>query len=55
MTSDFIDFMIDLFRPVVNVNNGCIHKHDLIYVPFLLVIVILGTWIGKKPQLYSIG
>jgi uncharacterized membrane protein YfcA len=47
-TSAFIDFMIDLSRTVVYYNNGYIHKHDLIYVPFLFVIGVLGTWIGKK-------
>lgn len=47
-TSAFIDFMIDLSRTVVYYNNGYIHKHDLIYVPFLFVIGILGTWLGKK-------
>lgn len=47
-TSAFIDFMIDLSRTVVYYNNGYIHKHDLIYVPFLIVIGIVGTWLGKK-------
>lgn len=47
-TSAFIDFMIDLSRTVVYYNNGYIHKHDLIYLPFLVVIGIVGTWIGKN-------
>lgn len=47
-TSAFIDFMIDLSRTVVYYNNGYIHKHDLIYVPFLIVIGVVGTWLGKK-------
>ncbi len=47
-TSAFIDFLIDFSRTFVYYYNGYIHKHDLIYVPFLIVIGILGTAIGKK-------
>jgi uncharacterized membrane protein YfcA len=47
-TSAFIDFMIDFSRTFVYYNNGYIHKHDLKYVPFLLVIGLLGSFIGKK-------
>ena len=51
-TSAIIDFMIDFTRTIVYYKNGFIHKHDLIYVPFLLVIGILGTYIGKKILVY---
>ncbi|RED44995.1 sulfite exporter TauE/SafE family protein [Seonamhaeicola aphaedonensis] len=47
-TSAFIDFLIDFSRTFVYYYNGFIHKHDLIYVPFLLVIGIIGTAIGKR-------
>ncbi|MFZ6052056.1 sulfite exporter TauE/SafE family protein [Halocola ammonii] len=47
-TSAFIDFLIDFSRTFVYYYNGYIHKHDLIYVPFLIVIGIVGTSIGKK-------
>lgn len=47
-TSAFIDLFIDLSRSVVYYKNGYIHKHDLIYVPFLFVIGIVGTYIGKR-------
>lgn len=47
-TSAFIDFMIDFTRTFVYYKNGYIHDHDLIYVPFLLVIGLVGTYIGKK-------
>ena len=47
-TSAFIDFMIDFSRTFVYYFNGYIHKHDLIYVPFLFVIGIVGTALGKK-------
>lgn len=47
-TSAFIDFMIDFSRTVVYYQNGYIHAHDLKYVPFLILIGVLGTFIGKK-------
>ena len=47
-TSAFIDFLIDFSRTFVYYYYGFIHKHDLIYVPFLLIIGIVGTAIGKK-------
>ncbi|GGD45435.1 sulfite exporter TauE/SafE family protein [Muriicola marianensis] len=47
-TSAFIDFMIDFTRTFVYYQNGYIHDHDLIYVPFLLLIGIVGTFLGKK-------
>jgi len=47
-TSAFIDFMIDFTRTIVYYNNGYIHQHDLKYVPFLFVIGILGSFLGKK-------
>lgn len=51
-TSAFIDFMIDFSRTFVYYFNGYIHKHDLIYVPFLLVIGLLGSYLGKKILAY---
>lgn len=51
-TSAFIDFMIDLSRTFVYYHNGYIHKHDLKYIPFLLVIGLLGSFIGKKILVY---
>jgi len=47
-TSAFIDFMIDFSRTIVYYKNGYIHQHDLKYVPFLFVIGLLGSFIGKK-------
>jgi uncharacterized protein len=51
-TSAFIDFVIDFTRTIVYYNNGYIHAHDLKYVPFLLIIGIVGTYIGKKILVY---
>ena len=47
-TSAFIDFLIDFSRTFVYYYNGFIHNHDLIYIPFLIVIGFIGTAIGKK-------
>jgi uncharacterized membrane protein YfcA len=51
-TSAFIDFMIDFSRTFVYYNNGYIHTHDLKYVPFLFVIGVVGSFIGKKILVY---
>lgn len=47
-TSAAIDFMVDFSRTIVYYQNGYIHGHDLKYVPFLFLIGIVGTYIGKK-------
>lgn len=51
-TSALIDFLIDFSRVFVYYYNGFIHKHDFMYVPFLIVIGIIGTAIGKKIVFY---
>ena len=51
-TSAIIDLIIDLSRTFVYWGNGYIHQHDLIYVPFLLVIGLVGSYIGKKVLVY---
>ncbi len=47
-TSAFIDLLIDATRTVVYYQNGYIQKEILIYIPFLLLIGLVGTFIGKK-------
>ncbi|APZ45477.1 anion permease [Polaribacter reichenbachii] len=47
-TSAIIDLGVDSTRAVIYFFNGYMHKHDLYLVPILLVISVLGTWIGKK-------
>lgn len=51
-TSAAIDMMIDLTRTVVYYQNGFIHQHDMIYVPFLFVIGLLGSLLGKQLLAY---
>lgn len=47
-TSAIIDLAIDSSRSIVYSLNGYVHKHDLYLIPILLVVSILGTFIGKK-------
>lgn len=47
-TSAFIDFVIDFSRTFIYMGNGYIHQHDLIYVPFLFLIGMIGTYFGKR-------
>ncbi|MFN4027915.1 MAG: sulfite exporter TauE/SafE family protein [Flavobacterium sp.] len=51
-TSAAIDMMIDLTRTVVYYKNGFIHQHDMIYIPFLFVIGLLGSYLGKQLLAY---
>jgi uncharacterized membrane protein YfcA len=46
-TSAFIDFGIDATRTVVYYQNGYIHAHDMKYIPVLLVLGFIGTYIGR--------
>jgi uncharacterized membrane protein YfcA len=46
-TSAVIDLAIDSSRAVVYTINGYVHTHDLYLIPILLVVSIIGTWIGK--------
>lgn len=47
-TSAVIDLGIDASRSVVYSLNGYVHQHDLYLIPILLVVSIVGTYIGKK-------
>ena len=47
-TSAAIDLGIDLSRTVVYVYNGYLNKTNIVYVPVLLLIGFIGTYLGKK-------
>lgn len=47
-TSAAIDLAIDASRAGVYVYNGYVKKEHLIYLPFLLLIGLVGSWLGKK-------
>lgn len=47
-TSAFIDLFIDMTRTVVYFENGFIKRNELVYLPFLIAIAIIGSWIGKR-------
>lgn len=46
-TSAAIDMGIDITRSMVYFLNGYLNKTTLIYIPFLLIIGFIGTFIGK--------
>jgi hypothetical protein len=47
-TSACIDLAIDSSRSVVYAYNGYVHRHDMYLIPLLLIVSIIGTYIGKK-------
>lgn len=51
-TSAIIDLAIDASRSFVYYANGYIHVHDLYLIPILLVVSVIGTFIGKKILFY---
>lgn len=46
-TSAVIDLAVDSSRAVVYNYNGFVHRHDLYLIPILLVVSIVGSYIGK--------
>ena len=46
-TSAFIDFGVDSSRAIIYVWNGYFKKEHIIMIPFLIVISLLGSWLGK--------
>lgn len=46
-TSAAIDFMVDSSRAVIYYYNGYMHYEDLYIVGLLVIVAIVGTWIGK--------
>lgn len=46
-TSAAIDMGIDLSRAAVYFRNGYVHRHDVLWIPLLVVVAVLGTWIGR--------
>ena len=47
-TSAVIDLGIDASRAVVYALNGYVHLHDLYLIPWLIVVSIAWTYVGKK-------
>jgi len=46
-TSAFIDLGVDLSRASIYIFNGYFLKEHLTLIPFLIIISVLGTWLGK--------
>lgn len=51
-TSAVIDFGVDFTRTIVYFFNGFMNSKNMIYVPFLVVIGWVGTWIGRRALEY---
>lgn len=47
-TSSIIDLGLDCSRSVVYFFNGYFHQHDLYLIPILIVVSVLGSYLGKK-------
>ncbi len=47
-TSAIIDLGIDLSRSIVYTYNGYVHWKDMYLIPILIVVSIVGTYLGKK-------
>jgi uncharacterized membrane protein YfcA len=47
-TSAIIDLAVDSGRMVVYLASGYLQASSLIYIPFLIVISWIGSWIGKQ-------
>jgi uncharacterized protein len=46
-TSAMIDFGVDISRAVVYISSGYFHQEHLFLVPFLILISVVGSYIGK--------
>lgn len=47
-TSAIIDLGIDFSRSIVYINNGYVHWDDMYLIPILIVVSVVGTYLGKK-------
>lgn len=47
-TSAVIDLGIDFIRSIIYVSNGYVQKQSLYLIPILILVGIVGTWMGKK-------
>lgn len=46
-TSAIIDLGIDFSRSIIYTYNGYVHWHDMYLIPILIVVSIVGTYVGK--------
>lgn len=52
-TSAMIDFGVDASRAVVYIGSGYFHKEHLFLIPFLIIISIVGSYLGKVLLKYT--
>lgn len=51
-TSALIDLGVDTSRAVVYIVQGYFQQEHIVFIPFLIVIAILGSYLGKKILVY---
>ncbi|XLS30662.1 sulfite exporter TauE/SafE family protein [Flavobacteriaceae bacterium M23B6Z8] len=47
-TSAVIDLAIDFSRSIIYISNGYVLTKDLYLIPILILVGIVGTWMGKQ-------
>jgi uncharacterized membrane protein YfcA len=47
-TSALIDMGVDTSRAIIYIASGYFHQEHIIFIPFLIVISILGSYAGKR-------
>ena len=52
-TSAFIDFGVDSSRAIVYIYNGYFSQNEVKLIPLLILISILGSYLGKRILLYT--
>lgn len=51
-TSALIDLGVDTSRAVVYILQGYFQQEHIVFIPFLIIIAILGSYLGKKVLAY---
>ena len=51
-TSALIDLGVDTSRAVVYILQGYFQQEHIVFIPFLIIIAILGSYLGKKVLTY---
>ena len=51
-TSALIDLGVDTSRAVVYILQGYFQQEHIVFIPFLIVIAIVGSYLGKKVLVY---
>lgn len=47
-TSELIDLGVESSRAIVYITNGYFHQEHVILIPFLIIISLVGSYVGKR-------